>query len=65
MSALAISVPVIAIFALIVAYGLASWVSKVDEGTDRMKEIAGSLEKDPWHFLKNTEHSSFSSLLFL
>ncbi|MGI6731472.1 MAG: sodium-translocating pyrophosphatase [Anaerovoracaceae bacterium] len=52
MSALAISVPVIAIIALIVAYGLASWVGKVDEGTDRMREIAGFIREGSMAFLK-------------
>ena len=34
---------------LIVAFCLASWIKKTDEGTDRMKEIAGYIrEKVRW-----------------
>ena len=41
MEILAVIAPVVAVVALVFAYGLASWIGKVSEGTDRMKEIAG------------------------
>ena len=41
MMILAIIAPIVAIIALLFAYGLAAWINKVDEGTERMKEIAG------------------------
>lgn len=44
--------PVVALIGLIVAFGLASWISKVDEGTDRMKEIAGYIREGAMAFLK-------------
>ena len=37
-----LDVPAIAVAALIVAFGLSSWIGKVDEGTGTMVEIAGS-----------------------
>jgi len=49
---LAILAPVAAVVALIFAYGLSSWVNKVDEGTDRMKEIAGHIREGSMAFLK-------------
>lgn len=52
MDVLAITAPVAAIVALIFAYGLSSWISKVDEGTDRMKEIAGYIREGSMAFLK-------------
>ncbi len=35
---------VAAVIGLIVAFCLASWIKKTDEGTDRMKEIAGAAD---------------------
>lgn len=52
MNVLAYTAPIAAIIALIFAYGLASWISKVDEGTDRMKEIAGYIRIGAMAFLK-------------
>ncbi|MBR0600255.1 sodium-translocating pyrophosphatase [Sinanaerobacter chloroacetimidivorans] len=52
MNVLAISAPVAAIIALIFAYGLSSWINKVDEGTDRMKEIAGFIREGAMAFLR-------------
>jgi len=49
---LAFIAPVVALAALAFAYGLASWVKKVDEGTDRMKEIAGHIREGSMAFLK-------------
>ena len=52
MNHLAILAPLAAIAALVFAYGLASWVYKVDEGTERMKEIAGYIREGAMAFLK-------------
>ena len=49
---LAIIAPVVAIIALLFAYGLASWINKVDEGTERMKEIAGFIREGAMAFLR-------------
>lgn len=49
---LAIVVPVVALIALVFAYGLASWIGKVEEGTDRMREIAGYIKLGAMAFLK-------------
>ena len=44
--------PVIAAaFGLIVAFCLASWIGKAEEGTDRMKEIAGYIREGAMAFL--------------
>ena len=45
-------VPIAAAFALIVAFSLAAWVGKAEEGTDRMKEIAGFIREGAMAFLK-------------
>ena len=34
-----------AVIGLIVAFCLAAWIKKADEGTDRMKEIAGYIRE--------------------
>jgi len=52
MDFLSILVPVAALIALVVAYTLSSWISKVDEGTSRMKEIAGYIREGAMAFLK-------------
>ncbi|MDD3350345.1 MAG: sodium-translocating pyrophosphatase, partial [Eubacteriales bacterium] len=52
MNELAILAPIAGVIALIVAFGLASWVGKMDEGTDRMKEIAGYIREGAMAFLK-------------
>lgn len=44
--------PIAALVGLIVAFCLASWISKADEGTDRMKEIAGYIREGAMAFLK-------------
>ncbi|MBK5261742.1 MAG: sodium/proton-translocating pyrophosphatase, partial [Peptostreptococcaceae bacterium] len=49
---LAIIAPIVAIIALLFAYGLASWINKVDEGTERMKEIAGFIREGAMAFLR-------------
>lgn len=52
MEILAILAPISAVVALIVAYVLSSWISKLDEGTDRMKEISGYIRVGAMTFLK-------------
>ncbi len=52
MSTLAILVPVAAFVGLIVAYALAAWIGKLDEGNERMKEIAGHIREGAMAFLK-------------
>ena len=45
-------VPAAALIGLLVAFALASWVSKAPEGTDRMKEISGYIREGAFAFLK-------------
>jgi K(+)-stimulated pyrophosphate-energized sodium pump len=52
MDVLAIIVPICAVAALIVAYALASWIGKLDVGTDRMSEISGYIRVGAMAFLK-------------
>ena len=52
MSMLPIVAPLSAVVALVFAYGLASWISKVEEGTDRMVEIASYIREGAMAFLK-------------
>ncbi|MDF2656861.1 MAG: sodium-translocating pyrophosphatase [Bacillota bacterium] len=52
MNVLAVLAPVAAIIALIFAYGLSSWIGKMDEGTDRMREIAGYIREGAMAFLR-------------
>ena len=49
---IAIIVPVIALIALAVAAGLASWISKVSEGNEKMSEIAGHIRDGAMAFLR-------------
>ena len=51
MNVLALVAVIAAIIGLAVAVGLASWISKADEGTDRMKEIAGYIREGAMAFL--------------
>ncbi len=44
-------VPVAALIGIIVAGALASWISKAEEGTDRMKEISGYIREGAMAFL--------------
>jgi K(+)-stimulated pyrophosphate-energized sodium pump len=41
-----------AILALLVAYGLSRWISSVDPGNDRMKEISGYIREGAMAFLR-------------
>ena len=49
---MSVVVPVAAAVGLIVAFCLASWISKADEGTDRMKEISGFIREGAMAFLR-------------
>lgn len=52
MNTLEVIVPICAVAALIVAYALSAWISKIDEGTDRMKEISGYIRIGAMAFLR-------------
>lgn len=52
MDNLSIIAPIAAVIGLIVAFALSSWISKVDEGTDRMREIAGHIREGAMAFLR-------------
>ena len=45
--------PVCAAVALVVAFILANWVKGREEGTDRMREIAGHIREGAFAFLKS------------
>ena len=49
---IAIIVPAIAVIALCVAAGLSSWISKVDEGNEKMRGIAGHIRDGAMAFLR-------------
>jgi len=67
MEHLTILAPLAALAALAFAYGLSAWVNKVDEGTDRMKEIAGYIREGSMAFLKRqyTTMAIVVAILFL
>lgn len=44
--------PISAVIGLIVAFALAAWISKVEEGTERMKEISGFIREGAMAFLR-------------
>jgi len=52
MQILIVFVPIAALFGLLVAYGLAAWIGKAEEGTDRMKEISGYIREGAFAFLR-------------
>ena len=52
MTTLAVVATVCAIVGLIVAYALAKWIGNVEDGTARMKEIAGYIREGAMAFLK-------------
>ena len=52
MNDLVILAPISGVAALIVAYGLSSWIGKIDDGTARMQEIAGYIKEGAMAFLK-------------
>jgi len=54
--------PIAAAIGLIVAFCLSSWISKADEGTDRMKEIAGYIREGAMAFLKR-EYKSMAIVI--
>jgi len=65
MNVLAITAPVAAIIALFFAYSLSAWIGKMDEGTERMKEIAGYIRVGAMAFLKREYQSMFAVILIL
>ncbi|MCL1996087.1 MAG: sodium-translocating pyrophosphatase [Defluviitaleaceae bacterium] len=46
------AVPVVGVLALCVAFGLYKWINGNDEGTDRMREIAGFIREGSMAFLR-------------
>ncbi len=52
MSTLSIIAPLSAVVALIFAYGFTAWVSKADEGSQKMKDIASFIREGAMAFLK-------------
>lgn len=52
MSTLSIVAPLSAVVALIFAYGFTAWVSKADEGSQKMKDIASYIREGAMAFLK-------------
>jgi len=52
MSTLSIVAPLSAVVALIFAYGFTAWVSKADEGSQKMKDIASFIREGAMAFLK-------------
>ena len=65
MNALAIIVPVAAIIGLIVAYGLTAWIGRADEGTERMKEIAGFIREGAMAFLSREYKTMVAVIIVL
>ena len=61
MNNIAYLVPAIAVAALIVAFGLSSWIGKVDEGTGTMVEIAGHIRDGAMAFLKRERRLRYVS----
>jgi K(+)-stimulated pyrophosphate-energized sodium pump len=61
---LAFIAPIVAIIALLFAYGLAAWINKVNEGTERMKEIAGFIREGSMAFLKR-EYKTMAIVIFI
>ena len=54
--------PIAAAIALVVAFCLSSWISKADEGNDRMKEISGYIREGAMAFLKR-EYKSMAIVI--
>lgn len=52
MNNIIVLIPVAGAIALIVAYALSAWIGKLDEGTDRMKEISGYIREGAMAFLR-------------
>ena len=52
MGIVAIIAPICAVAGLFTAYALSAWIGKVDEGTERMKEIAGFIREGAMAFLR-------------
>jgi K(+)-stimulated pyrophosphate-energized sodium pump len=67
MEYLVYAAPAAGILALVFAYGLASWIGKVDEGTERMKEIASYIREGAMAFLRREYKTMiiFVTVMFL
>jgi len=65
MDVLAITVTVIAFIALVFAYSLSSWTGKMDEGTDRMKELSAYIKEGTMAFLKREYKTMIFAVLVL
>lgn len=61
MNVLAIIAVVAAIIGLAVAIGLASWIGKAEEGTDRMKEIAGYIREGAMASEERVQNNGYSN----
>ena len=57
--------PIAAVIGLVVAFCLASWINKADEGTDRMKEIAGFIREGAMAFLRRQYKSMIIVIVVL
>lgn len=64
MSILAIIAPICAIIGLFTAYTLSAWIGKVDEGTERMKEISGFIQEGAMAFLRR-EYKTMAVVIVL
>lgn len=65
MDVLAISAAVIAFIALVFAYSLSAWTGKMDEGTDRMKELSDYIKEGTKTFLKREYKTMIVVILVL
>ena len=54
--------PIAAAIALVVAFCLSSWITKADEGNDRMREISGYIREGAMAFLKR-EYKSMAIVI--
>lgn len=57
--------PLSAAIALFFAFGLASWINRVEEGTDRMKEISSFIREGAMAFLKREYKSMVVVIIVL
>lgn len=65
MNVLAILAPAAAIIALVFAYSLSAWINKMDEGTERMKEISSYIREGAMAFLRREYQSMLIVILIL
>lgn len=65
MNVLAILAPAAAIIALVFAYSLSAWINRMDEGTERMKEISSYIREGAMAFLRREYQSMIVVILIL